>query len=73
MEYYVCRAFYCFLTGGFTMKTMTSVEAAFHAAVAQSDVAREIVRKHEARETLRTAKRQQAAWWRWKERQEAKA
>lgn len=55
------------------MKTMTSVEAAFHAAVAQSDVAREIVRKHEARETLRTAKRQQAAWWRWKERQEAKA
>mgnify|MGYP000868300034 CR=1 FL=1 len=51
----------------------TSVAAAFLAAAAQSETARKLVRDHEAREMLRTAKRQQAAWWRWKERQEAKA
>lgn len=50
-----------------------SIAEAFFAAAKRSEEARELLKAHEARETLRTAKRQQAAWWRWKERQEAKA
>lgn len=49
---------------------MNSLKDAFVSAAAQSDVAREILREHESRETVRRAKAQQAAWWRWRNNQQ---
>lgn len=49
---------------------MNSVAAAFYAAAERSDEARTLIRDHESRETVRRAKAQQAAWWRWRNNQQ---
>lgn len=52
------------------MNNMTSIAEAFVVAAEKSDVARQIIREHEARETVRKVKSEQARWWRWRERQQ---
>lgn len=47
-----------------------SIAEAFSIAAESSSAARELVKAHEARETVRKVRRQQAAWWRWRERQQ---
>lgn len=52
------------------MKNVSSVAEAFILAAENSSAARELIKAHEARETVREARRQQAAWWRWRSRQQ---
>jgi hypothetical protein len=49
---------------------MNSISDAFRLAAQSSQEARELIKAHEARETVREVRRQQAAWWRWRERQQ---
>lgn len=52
------------------MNNMSSIALAFAAAAEKSDTARQIIREHEARETIQKVKREQARWWRWRSRQQ---
>ena len=52
------------------MKEISSVAEAFLVAAESSSVARALIKEHEARETVREARRQQAAWWRWRNNQQ---
>lgn len=52
------------------MKNISSIAEAFTAAAEHSEEVRELLKAHNARETVREARRQQAAWWRWRSRQQ---
>lgn len=49
---------------------VTSVAEALYLAAENSSAAREMIKSHEARETVREVRRQQAAWWRWRNNQQ---
>lgn len=61
---------FLFFKGETYMNNMTSIAEAFVVAAEKSDVARQIIREHEARETVRKVKSEQARWRRWRERQQ---
>lgn len=50
--------------------SMNSLAEAFATAAERYEEARELIKAHNARETVREARRQQAAWWRWRSRQQ---
>lgn len=52
------------------MKELSSIAEALYLAAENSSAARALIKEHEARETVREARRQQAAWWRWRNNQQ---